>query len=60
MITSHQNEYAMTVKTVSTLQNYRCTKIRKEKGKKKKSKVTVRSDIFSILLKKAERESNRV
>ena len=50
----------MTVKTVSTLQNYRCTKIRKEKGKKKKSKVTVRSDIFSILLKKAERESNRV
>lgn len=49
----------MTVKTVSALQSYRCTKIRKEKGKKE-SKLTVRSDIFSILLKKAERESNRV
>lgn len=59
MITSHQNEYAMTVKTVSALQSYRCTKIRKEKGKKE-SKLTVRSDIFYILLKKAERESNRV
>lgn len=59
MITSHQNEYAMTVKTVSALQSYRCTKIRKVKGKKE-SKLTVRSDIFSILLKKAERESNRV
>lgn len=56
MITSHQNEYAMTVKTVSALQSYRCTKIRKVKGKKE-SKLTVRSD---ILLKKAERESNRV